>query len=473
VGSATDLSDITPPTRQPVPPPVPGATKTYTTQTPRIPILGMLSYGGGTAWPAFPQGGISVEPRPETGTVHGWAWWPNCADPQIVRIHTDGTANPVRGAFPLPNPGATRTNWCTNPSVEAGLNGYVANQGTLSTVARTDLGGAPNVLAIKDTVSSAGNPGVTVPHSLPPVTGSAAEHVGFDFSLSSLPSGGLAVTLAFADSSGASLGSVSAPVDAATVLAGVGAWATASVAVLVPAGAASVTTVKIIATGMPAGGYLILDRVMLAGEVPDTTYGDGDALGGAWAGVPELSTSLLAPVIEFDDGECPLDVLVSYVVACTEITGGTAQTPTVQLDSGDRSWATHPARPGTPVPVLPADAAPQLTYAQNGAQFRTLSQRNPIILKPLRRQGMAGSVNLIVQGWAERDVWLNPDTGILLDMQPLLMRFPQNYGYGFYVWWDIGDVVEDPNGLGPQQDVRLIQLPFTEVEAPEVIDFDV
>src|SRR5689334_19553339 len=124
--AAEVIPNVIPPGIQPVPPPIPAATSSYTYLTQNgAAAWATRSWAGAQATPVFPGGGISVAPLPDQGLVRIWAWWPDAANLQIVRIDQDGNRSPVRRAFPRVVSQKTRRNLCPNPSFEAGLNGYV------------------------------------------------------------------------------------------------------------------------------------------------------------------------------------------------------------------------------------------------------------------------------------------------------------------------------------------------------------
>jgi hypothetical protein len=79
---------------------------------------------------------------------------------------------------------------------------------------------------------------------------------------------------------------------------------------------------------------------------------------------------------------------------------------------------------------------------------------------------MTGTMLWGVLSYAERDDWLN---NLVADLSALYFRMPQQYGYGAGRWLSLGDLTEDPGGLGPQQDMRFLSAPFTEVDPPSVV----
>lgn len=466
VGAGTSLDSIIPPNIQPVPDPIPGATTQYSVQTPKIPVLGMLSLGGGTFWPAYPTGGISVVPMPDTGVVHGQAWWPDCVNPTVVRVSDDGSVHAVRGAYPLDaSTKPTRRNYCTNPSLEGGAaTGYVAGTGapTLTVTTRPDFVGPRNHV-LRATIAASGTDEITIPQSCPLA---AIEAFGADLLISTTPTGPVTVTWAFADYTGASAGSVSTTVPVADVLAAVGQYHRVSTLTVPPATAASITTVKLAVAGLPAGGSFSIDRVIMPGPSSlDTTHGDGASLGGSWTGTAELSVSVLAPVLVFDDGEAPLDQPLVYQVACASVLGGTATASSVVLNSGGTTWVTHPRDPAHPRRLVVKDAAPALTRPANSGVFQPIGRPNPVIVSSAARQGMTGTLVWGAFSFDERDDW----DSLLQDLSPMLFRMPREYRYGDGVWWFLGDAVEDPSGLGPQQDMRVFSAPFTQVDPPLIL----
>lgn len=448
---------IGPPPGQQTPPPIPGGTATfvYIAQT-GVGPLALRTLAGYTPAGTYPGGGIIVSPMAATGTMSVTAWWPDAPVLLLLRVTPDGALTPVRGGYPATPSAATRRNLCPNPSAEAGLNGYAAGTGTptLSSTARL---GDPSggVLALRATVAGAGTNEVTIPTTL---TGVAAT-IGLDVRFSARPTA-VTVTVGWTSATGGALTPSVVTLSADEVNTSVSQWGRQAVTVTPPTGATASTT-KITATGMSAGGTMDLDRVMIEAGSTVGSYVDGSVLGGIWTGTTALSTSVVAPIVTVSDGEAPLDVALSYILYGPGVTGGRMLSPPAVLSTGDTAWITHPARPSAPVAVQPT-ITPVLTHALDQATFRVLGRTNPVVVSSANRIAPSGSITLDAPAFADRDVLL----GLLADGSPMLLRTPQNFGYGYGMWLAFGDVVEDPGERAPWQQTRALTAPIQVVDPP-------
>jgi len=446
-------------------PPIPTATTQYTVQPSQLSIRGMTSFGGGGLLPVVLQGGLSVQTMPDTGVARVYAWWPNEPAPLLSRAQPDGSVVPVRGGFPIKPSGLTRNNYCQNPSIEAGINGFVAATGapTISQVTRTDIA-APNQ-ALKAVIAGAGGCGVKPPHVTP---FSNSFNFGFDLLISTAPTGTISVIVSYATSTGGSAGSSTFSMTTAQAIPYVGQFGRISGSVAAPSTAASVTTVEILVGGLPSSGYIELDHIMFSGQDTNTTYADGDAAGASWAGVAELSASVIAPITIIDDGECPLDQSIRYSIRSQSMIGGTVYSPTITLNSNGTTWATHPFFPTQPRRVVVKESDIDKVYPANQGIFTPIGANYPIAVSSGNRQASTGTWVWGVFSYAERDDWL---INMLDTLQPILFRMPAAYGYGYGRWYSLGDVTEQSLGLGPLQDMRAFSAPFIEVAGPSAVTF--
>jgi hypothetical protein len=446
-----------PPPQQVLPPNLPaGSTTSYTYG------IGVgsypWSYGGwsGAVAPfAALPGGIVAAPNPLTGVVTISAWWPYAPTLQLVRVATDGVVTGVRGGYPATPSGPTLVNYATNPT-GASTAGYTPGAGspTITLVARTDNVGGNTVRA---TNASAGVSEVTVPQSLP---AAPQVTVAFDMRVSARPTGGT-VTLAWNDSTGAALTASAVTLTANQINACVGTWGRVVVAVTPPGNAATCPSLKVNMAGMPAGGTMDLDRWLIVQATSDGTYQDGDSLGGQWTGTAGLSTSVLAPVAVISDGECPLDVAVSYALYAPFLTGGYASSPTITLASNGQSWLTHPASPSAPVPCKPTET-PQLTRKIPQGIFPIIGSKYPVVVSGAARLAPSGTLTLDTAAFTDRDTLL----GLLSDGSPMLLRTPAEGGYGLGRWLAFADVVEDAKGRTFWNQTRFLVCQFQQVAAP-------
>lgn len=445
-----------PPPNQALPPPIPGGTTSYTfgVQQGAYP----WSYGGwGGAIAPFASlvGGIQAVPNPATGTVTVYCWWPYATALQLTRTSTDGVRTPVRGASPVTPSTSTLVNYATNP---AGIStsGYVPGTGspTMSQITRTDsIGG----FAIRATNASSGTSEVTVPQAIPgglPVT------VGVDLQFSARPTS-CTITLGWNDALGGALTATAVALTANQINNSVGQFSRQVIQVTPPAAAATCSTLKVNAGGMPAAGTVDFDRWMMVQASTDGTYGDGDMLGGIWNGTSGLSTSTISPVQIAIDGECPLDVAVSYTMYATLLTGGYATSQTITLASQGNSWLTHPSTPTVPVPCSPT-VTPTLTRKIQQGTFQAIGAKFPTTISASARTAPAGSFTFDCQSFSDRDILL----GLLQDGSAMLLRAPADFGYGQGMWLSFADVVEDPKGRPAWNGSRPLTCQFQQVDTP-------
>lgn len=476
IAQVTQLANTIPPDQQPVPNPTPGGTVTFAYTGAPLRAIGARTWCGGYPHNGNPGGGITVIPQPSLGVMTVMAWWPNCTNPIVMRTHQDGSVHPVRGAYPLNVSAPTVTNYATNPSIETGLNGYVANTGnpTLTQVTRADMPTSRNH-AIRATLTTGTTNQVTVPQSIP-VTGNAPFTVALDLRVPALPTGGVAVDVAYLDGAGGTISTVTTSLSGDVLLPSVNQFGRIGFVCTPPLGAASIATVKFSAIGEVALSWMELDEILIVpGSMPLQAYYDGSVLGGVWNGTLDLSTSSLAPVVTFNDGECPLDQYVTYTVANFAPTGGTASTPGTELLSNNQTWVTNPNDPGNPRLVLFKEAAFAIVHAAQQGVFLPLGRSKASVITGGVRGPGTGTMTWGVMGasdysdgFAVRDDWRDH---VLHDQSALCFRMPKAFGYGDAMWVNLGDTTEDPEGRGPNQPTRVYSAPFTEVDAPEIVTF--
>lgn len=415
------------------------------------------SYGGwsgGVAPFAALAGGVIAKPNAASGVVTLSAWWPYAPTMQLVRVATDGVVTGVRGGYPV-TPGQTLVNYATNPG-SASTAGYTPGTGspTISLVTRTDSVGGT---AVRATNAAAGTSEVTVPQSLP---AAPQVTVAFDMNVSARPTSGT-ITLGWNDGSGNALTATAIALTANQINACVGTWGRVVVAATPPGNAATCPSLKVTLGGMPAGGAMDLDRWLIVQAASDGTYRDGDSLGGQWTGTAGLSTSVLAPVATITDGECPLDVAVTYSVYAPILTGGYATSPSVTLASYGQSWLTHPASPSSPVLCKPTEN-PALTRKIPQGVFPIIGSPYPVVVSGAARLAPSGTLTLDTAAFTDRDALL----GLLADGSPMLLRTPAEDGYGLGRWLAFSDVVEDPKGRPIWNQTRFLACQFQQVAAP-------
>jgi hypothetical protein len=463
IGQAPYAGTVLPPLESGViPPPIPaeGARFTYHSALGQYP----WSYGlwaGGYAATTYPGCGILANPDPSRGLVELRVWWPYESKIWLTRIR-GGVRVPVRNAYPLTIPlGSDRYNYATNPSAETALTGYLPDQGTPTVVRFADPTAPAGDYVVRATNAAAGSNGLRVPTGLVLDLAAAprALTVGWALRLSARPTA-VRLTLRSQAPGGDELTPVTVTLTANQVNLSVEQWARQIVRVSPPTSATTLTF-AVVADGMPAGGTVDVDAVTIElGEAEGTAF-DGDTLGGFWVGARGLSASALAPTVTIYDAECPLDVVVSYQLAETGITAGWVISDPLTLESGERSWLTHPNHPDAPL-SLDLQTVPALARAIDQGIFWPIGAHRAIVVSAPRRTA-TGELAINSYSFAHRDTLRT----YLDDGNPLLLRTPTGYGYDATgVWLAIGAVTEDRGNRKAWQDYTLIRAPFTEVAAP-------
>lgn len=441
---------------QQTPPPVEGGTRTYTYAT--LDAVEPWSVGGwaaGGLQALYPGGGIVLVPDPAGGVMKVLAWWPEAAGLQLLRLTPDGGIEPVRGAYPI-LAGATRRNLTTNPAVGTAITGYTAGTGT-PTMSRLTL--TPTTWAWRAVNAGAGTSEVNLPQS---VGNAVTLTVALDLRLSATPTT-LTITATWADAAAVATAPTSVVVPGNSLVYSIGQFARQTVTLTPPATAVTCTGIKITAAGMPAAGQMDGTNLLIEPATSNGTYFDGDVLGGAWTGTPELSTSVLAPVITVLDGECPLDLPVTYLLANPQLTGGRIVSEPATLDSLGRTWLTHPTSPGAPR-VVSVREKPVLTRGMDRGVHRPMGRRRPVVVTGEHRWAPSGTIGINALSGDEYE-WL---LDVLDDGLPVLLRTPADYHFTPR-WVSLGEQTDDPEGRLGWQDAWLISAPFDEVDAPSAL----
>lgn len=448
------------PPNEVLPPPIPGGSQAYFYSTDN----GMYPY----AYPTFAMappalavrfGGVVAIPDQNTGVVEVRAWWPDAPVLHIVRVHDDGSRHPVRGGYGVTVSGSTRLNYAQNPSFETGLNGVVTDAGT-PTLTRIDTATHPSIpfgqYALRATIASPGSNGVTLPTGL---TGQLPVTIAFHVRFSSRPTG-VRVVVSWTDGVGTPLSTNTVNMTAADINSTVAQFGRL-VAQLTPPATAVTPTVKIIADGLPGSATMDIDGVTVEAALTDGSQFDGGSLGGSWTGTAHLSTSYLAPVQVIYDGECPLDVPVTYIAADPRITGGQVESSAVSLPSlGRFCWLTHPMSSSVPLRV-DLRSVPVLEHSIEQGIYYPVGATRAIVVSGRRRHPSTELVFNAVS-FAERDALL----ALTNDGMPLLLRAPARYGYGYGTWWSLANIVEDREGRNAYQDAMTLSAQAVAVYEP-------
>lgn len=453
-------SNLPPPT-QVLPPPIPGSSPAYYWSAWNgFWPYSYVSYAGG--YPQIPQvvGGVVVTPDPTNGVVIIQGWWPDASVLHFVRINADGTRHPLRGGYGLVVTSVTRLNYSQNPSFEVGLNGVVTDSGT-PTLTRVSKDVDPTVpmgqYFMRATVAGAGSNGVTLPTGL---LGALPVTIGFDARFSVRPTG-LRVVVSWTDSVGGALTTNTVNVTAAVINTVVSQFARVVVTLTPPAGAVT-PTLKIIADGVTAGSTMDLDGITVETGATNGSRFDGDSLAASWTSTRGLSTSRQAPIMTIVDGEAPLDVSLTYVVANPALTGGWVTSSSVALDSMGRwCWLTHPLQSSRPVRA-DLTAVPVLTRVIEQGVFYPIGSTRAVVVSA-RRRAPATELAFNAGSFAARDALV----ALMADGLPLLLRVPAKYGYGTGTWWSLADVAEDREGRLAYQDAMVLTASAVSTREPD------
>ncbi|WP_432845969.1 hypothetical protein ACQPXB_35850 [Amycolatopsis sp. CA-161197] len=448
-----------PPGQQTIPPPIPGGTASWTYQPNRTLMWTVRGWAGRMSPINYPGGGVSIRPIAERGVMRVTAWWPDATALALIRIEEDGTMYPVRGADSVTVSGTTRRNLCQNPSFEAGINGTVPDAGS-PTLSNPTTGAARGTAYLLATVAAAGSCGVLVPTTLSP--GSDLT-VGLDLKLSAVASS-VTVVANWSDANGSALVAATAALSADDINRSVATWGRQVLHLPIPPGGAT-GTVKVVAAGLPAGGSMGLDGVVIERGYTDASFFDGDTYGATWLGTSALSSSVLAPLATIDDGECPVDQPVRYKLVNAGRTGGSMTSDPATLSSGGRVWLTHPSDPGNPVEIF-VEARPRRGRKANQAVFQAIDDPLPITVAPRRRSGWQSTDDISL--WTFDEAGTEQLWALLDDNRPMLFRAAADLNYGSSVWKSFGDMAEDPDGTAVWQKYLKISGSWTEVAAPAV-----
>lgn len=437
--------------------PVTGATWLYTPH----PVLAWSHRGwsGGYQPVSFPGGGIVLTPLPETGVMRVQAWWPDAPALLLRRVLGDGSALPVRGASPLTPTAPTRRNVCPNPSLETDLTGWVAADGS-PTLTRPSTPPVPQGSSyLRATIAGAGACGVTAPGTL---IGGTAVTVSADVAVSGVPSA-LQVVITWLTGSGGSAGSTTTSLTADQIIYSVGQWHR-QVWPVTPPPSAATGTAKFFATGLGAGATLDLDGVVLESGSTDGSYFDGATFGATWLGTAHASGSVLAPVLSVDDGECPLDEPVRYLLINPAATGGTMLSEQGLLDSLGRQWLTHPTASGSPM-RFDLRETPAVVHPLPQGVFRPIGRTNAVVVSAANRQ--SAQADRIAFNAISREEF-DALAAVLADAQPVLLRTP-SWSNMPSRWVALGALTVDVEGRKTWQDAWLLSAPFVEVDPPSAL----
>lgn len=451
---ATDVGQL--------PPPIPGdpATFSYAAALGDYPYA-YGSWAGGFPLATYPGGGVLAHAVDASGTVQISAWWPNATTLQLVRIEPDGSYRPVRGGYPVTVTAATRTNYCTNPSIEAGTNGYTPDAGTPTLSQLADAAAPSGSYVLRCTNAGSGSNGVAIPTTLTATPVGRPITVGFGLRTSALPTT-VTISISWTDVGGIALASNSTTLTADQRSASVGQFSRQVVSFTPPNGAVT-PTLKVVAGGMPAGGTVDLDAVTFEITTTDGSFFDGHTLGGLWLGTADLSGSILAPVQTIVDGECPTDIPVTYLLSYPGITGGRVVSDPVTLLSNGTTWLTHPLSSGVPLAVYITEVPTQERDVVQGV-FLPIGASKPVVVSSAQRQASTGSLELVAFGFPARDALLD----LFATPSPMLLRPPGIFGYSS-LWLAFGRITETRHNRKAWQDSVFLSCEFTEVGVPSVL----
>lgn len=457
---AARSSDAAPPGQQTLPPPIPGGTAHWYYEMYRPLAFGLRGWAGRVSPTNYPGGGISIRPVPARGVMQVTAWWPDTTALALIRIEADGSFVPVRGGNPVVVPGAMRRNFCQNPSFEAGLNGTAPDSGSPTLTNPSDGTAARGAAYLKATIAAAGACGVVVPNAVMPGLDLT---IGFDLRLSAVATS-ITVTANWLDSSGTPLVPSTTALSTNDINRSVAVFGRQVVQMSTPAAGAT-ATVKIVAGGLPAGGSMALDGVTIERGTTTGDYFDGSTYGSTWLGVPELSASVLAPIVTLDDGECPVDTPVRYKLVNASFAGGAMTSDYATLSSSDRVWLTHPNSPSTPLEIK-VEKRPGRGKNANQAVFQAIDDPKFITVSSRRRSAWRSTESLALWTFgADQAEYL---LGLLDDNQPVLLRAPLSLNYGPAMWMSLGDLEESLDGTSDWQEMLKYTAPWFQVDAPAV-----
>lgn len=439
-----------------IPPPIPGSTSTAIWVTGRVwAPWAMRSWAGLTPVVPYTGGGITAAPDPDRGVMQLWAWWPDAATIQVLRVGSDGTRVPVRGAYGLQIGEETRLNLNPNPSFEAGLNGYLPINAETTLTSTADAPWVVHGATAMRMTSTTTTTGAAWPGSLP---GGSAYTLAVNLGLSSAVTA-VTVAVAWLNSSGGGAGTTNLTLTADQLSAAVGQSSRAVWTFTAPAGAVT-GSVALTITGLPVGQHADLDAIVVERGTTAGGYYDGDSLGGWWTGTRHLSTTVFAPVQSLLDPDCPLDVAVSYEVHHPGA-GARMLSPAVVLESRGRTWLTHPL---ADLPVLvDLRAVPDEEHGVELGVFRVLDRARPIVVTGAMRHAPTGTLAINAISAAEKTTLM----GLLAKPLPVLLRAPADYYVGEGAWYSLGSISVSREGRKAWQDAWLLTAPYYEVDAPD------
>ena len=257
-GGAFEITDSTASLiKDPARPDLPGYK--WATET-SLGAWGQTAYGGGSIVSRPTSGGVTAEADPTTASARLSMWWTNASYLRVVRV-VDGQRQPVRGADPIQVITATRTNLCTNPSLEVDLTGWLSGLNTTLTrrvgiVAPDDAGTC--CARLKANTSGAVN--VTLPVQLPTTT---QFWVSMSLNMSNAPTGALTLTATWQDVNAAALTPSTTSIPAAELAEFVNRWDRTRTLTLTPAPGAVVGALAVQIGGLPANAVVDVDTVLV------------------------------------------------------------------------------------------------------------------------------------------------------------------------------------------------------------------
>jgi hypothetical protein len=445
--------------QQTLPPPIPGGTATWVYEQNTTYSFALRGFAARQSLSTYPGGGISIRPIPDRGVMEVTAWWPDATVLNLIRVDLDGTQTPVRGGAPVAAVGATRRNFCQNPSFEAGLNGVVPDLGTPTLTRPNDGTATQGAYYLKATVASAGSCGVVIPNAV----GAGQDlTVAFDLKLSAAATS-LTVQASFTDVDGNTLTLASSALTTDQINNSIAQFARQVLRIATPA-AGVTATIKVIAGGIPAGGAMSLDGITIErGTTSDGSYFDGATYGATWLGTADLSASVLAPLLVVEDGECPTDTAVQYQLVNGSLTGGRMTSAYATLPSNETVWLTHPTAPDNPMEIFVAKR-PLRGKAANQGVFQAINDPFFLTISSKKRSAWRGTES--IQLWTFGSEQTERLLAMLDDNLPVLLRAPASLNYGPPLWLSLGDLEEDPDGAGDWQEYLKISAPWVAVAAP-------
>ena len=163
------------------------------------------------------------------------------------------------------------------------------------------------------------------------------------------------------------------------------------------------------------------------------------------------------------DSEVPLDTAVVYVAYSPALAYQKLTSASVTVASSDKTWLGHPTKPELNR-IISINEQPEKTRGIDRGVFPIIASPRPITVTAGVRSAPTGTLGVYVSTLAERDGVL----ALLADGAPLLLRPPTGYGWDASTWISIGDVLETPTTTSGFWPMRVLTLPYIEVDAPSL-----